>query len=433
NSAQAFLARSRAIYAAAEEHGLTPYRLYFNGTVADSGGGGQITLGGASPGASPFFVAQDLLPRLIRYVQGHPSLSYLFAHDFVGGSGQSVRTDERGDDAFRELRLALTLLGREAEPTPEVVWRSLAPFLTDAVGNSHRSELNIEKLWNPFLPGRGQLGLVEFRAFRMQHTPERAVALVCLLRAVAAMLMHRDPPCSLEPWGEALHDRFALPFCLEGDLFTVLQELATANLVLAKPIIDELCRDEFRDQAECVFHGVRLRLRRGLEFWPLLGDAGSQEGETSRLVDSSTQRLELTLVPEPGAEAAFAGWQVSVDGVVLPFQDTERDGCPAKVMGVRYRSFVPWQGLHPTLGARDGLRFFLHHAAIDEICELTWHEWRPAKGPYAGLPRDRAEARERRAERLVTRRLDAGELPAPRPAPDGSLTPWCLDLRWLGG
>lgn len=430
-SAESFLARSRGVYAAAEVHGLTPYRLYFNGTVADSGGGGQITLGGASPGTSPFFVEYALLPRLIRYVQGHPSLSYLFAHDFAGASGQSVRTDERGADAFRELRLAIRLLQHIETPTPEILWRSLAPFLTDPVGNSHRAELNIEKLWNPFLPGRGQLGLVEFRAFRMQHTPERGAALVCLLRAVAAMLMQRETACALRPWNAELHDRFALPLCLERDLLEVLGDLSEAGLGLSQPIIDVLLRDEFRDLAELSFHGVRLRLRRALEFWPLLGDAGSQEGETSRLVDSSTQRLELTLEPEPGTEALFDTWQASIEGVALPFQAAERDGRRVKVFGIRYRSFVPWQGLHPLLGARDSLRFYLHNPAVDEGCEVTWHEWRPASGPYPGLPQDQGEARARRAERLVHRAVACDALPPAVPAPDGSLTPWCLDLRWL--
>jgi uncharacterized protein (DUF2126 family) len=51
--AESFLWRSREIYAAAADQGLAPYRLYFNGAVADSGGGGQITLGGPSPQPVP--------------------------------------------------------------------------------------------------------------------------------------------------------------------------------------------------------------------------------------------------------------------------------------------------------------------------------------------------------------------------------------------
>jgi uncharacterized protein (DUF2126 family) len=72
---------------------------------------------------------------------------------------------------------------------------SLASFLCDAVGNSHRAEINIEKLWNPYLPGRGRLGLVEFRGLRMQHTPQRATAIACLLRAVIALLATRPTRC----------------------------------------------------------------------------------------------------------------------------------------------------------------------------------------------------------------------------------------------
>jgi uncharacterized protein (DUF2126 family) len=48
-----FLRRSSEIHAAAVAQGLAPYRLYFNGTVADSGGAGQITLGGPSPTGQP--------------------------------------------------------------------------------------------------------------------------------------------------------------------------------------------------------------------------------------------------------------------------------------------------------------------------------------------------------------------------------------------
>ncbi|MGA9991496.1 MAG: transglutaminase family protein, partial [Thiobacillaceae bacterium] len=75
--AESFLERSREIYAAAADQGLDAYRLYFNGAVADSGGGGQITLGGPSPEASPFLQEPLLLPRLVRFFNRHPALSYL--------------------------------------------------------------------------------------------------------------------------------------------------------------------------------------------------------------------------------------------------------------------------------------------------------------------------------------------------------------------
>lgn len=429
-SASNFLARSRAVYRSAAALELAPFRLYFNGAVADSGGGGQITLGGPSAGTSPFFRQHRLLPRLIRYFNRHPSLSFLFSHDSIGGSGQSVRPDERGNDAFRELGLALALLDRNESPTPEILWRSLAPFLTDPSGNSHRAELNIEKLWNPFLPGRGQLGLVEFRAFRMQHSPERVTALVCLLRAITAMLMETEFDAALTDWGPALHERYALPFYLELDLREVLSDLSASGFALPPPIPDFLLQDEFRNLAQLDLPGCSVRLRRGLEFWPLVGDTSSQEQGTSRLVDASTQRLELTLRPNPGRENHFSECRLWAEGVELPLRDEGDEHHPAKVFGLRYRSFVPWQGLHPTLPSSSPIHLLLQQSAADDLQELVWHEWRPVGGPYPGLPHDLGDARERRRERLTFRMLTGGRIPQQN-APPGSLTPWSLDLRWL--
>ena len=144
-NAEQFLWRSRRVYDSAATVGLTPYRLYFNGAVGDSGGGGHITLGGPSPLTSPFVQQPCLVLRLVRFFNHHPALSYLFAHDFVGSSGISVRPDERGTDAFDELVLELDLLENCPQLTPELVWQGLSPFLCDVAGNSHRAEINIEK------------------------------------------------------------------------------------------------------------------------------------------------------------------------------------------------------------------------------------------------------------------------------------------------
>jgi uncharacterized protein (DUF2126 family) len=255
-----FLWRSQQVYAAAVALKLSPYRLYFNGQVADSGGAGQITYGGPTPETSPFVKYRHLLPGLVRFLNRHPALSYLFAHDFVGGSGQSVRPDERGLDAFDDLVLALALIERQQEMVPELLWKSLASFLCDGVGNSHRAEINIEKLWNPYLPGRGRLGLVEFRSLRMQHTAQRATAIACLFRALMAMLAMRPYTLSLIDWGRDLHDRFALPFYLKTDLDSVLAELEEAGVGLRK----EICHSEHLNFGEASNSGrwlVMLRVR----------------------------------------------------------------------------------------------------------------------------------------------------------------------------
>jgi uncharacterized protein (DUF2126 family) len=343
-----FFWRSQQVYAAAASHGLSPYRLYFNGQVADSGGAGQITFGGPTPETSPFVTHLQLLPRLVRYFNRHPALSYLFAHDFVGGSGQSVRADERGTGAFDDLVLALALLERETVTEPELLWRSLASFLCDAVGNSHRAEINIEKLWNPHLAGRGRLGLVEFRGLRMQHTPQRATAIACLLRAVIALLATRAYALPLIDWGRELHDRFALPFYLQADLDTVLAELDAAGLGLEAPIQAVLRHDAFRFLGQVDLPFGTLELWRGLEFWPLVGDAASPEQSgSSRFVDASTTRIEIRWRPRPAGAVGtldagrWQDWAITVDGVTLPLRPERDSRGELKVFGVRYASFAP--------------------------------------------------------------------------------------------
>ena len=135
--------------------GLSPVRWRYNGRGSDSGGGGQLTLGGPAPEASPFFRHPALLPRLIRFLCNHPSLSYAFAGECVGSASQGPRPDEGVRERFEELQVAVDRLearGTHLGPQPSC-GRPLAPLLVDASGNSHRAELNVEKLWNPHLPG----------------------------------------------------------------------------------------------------------------------------------------------------------------------------------------------------------------------------------------------------------------------------------------
>lgn len=425
-----FLSRNREAYAAAGAVGLSPYRLRHNGVIADSGGAGQITFGGPSPLGSPFLRVPALLPRLLRYALRHPAISYLFAHDYVGPSGQSVRPDERSADALKELRLAFALLDAHPNVDPATLWLSLAPCLTDSVGNAHRAELNVEKMWNPAEPGRGQLGLVELRALRMQDTPERAAALAALVRAIIGMLMlsdyREDPP----EHGPLLHDRFALPFFLLADLEEILEDLARAGLGLGAPLEDELRRDGFRQLARVELAGVELSLRRGLEFWPLVGDATLQQG-TSRLVDASTARLELALRPlTPEGRERLAGFELRASDHELPLRaETDARG-PARVFGLRYRSFRPIQGLHPTLDDQCPLRLSLSHPELEGALELVLYDWKPDGGAYPDLPEDLAEAERRRRARCIARPIPRSTLGPARPVAARALTAHSLDLRY---
>ena len=423
-----FLKEQRAIYAAAERTGLSGYRLYYNGETTDSGGGGHLTFGGPTPDASPFFVSPHLLPRMIAYFVRHPSLSYLFASASVGSSSQSPRVDESAPELLDELSLALHTLTQRESSTPEVIWQTLAPLLADRFGNSHRAEINVEKLCNPYLEGRGNLGVVELRAFRMPRTPERATSVAVLLRSLLAWLGSAPTSVELKEWGSELHDRFALPFYLEQDFEDVLKDLAATTLSLREPIADALRSMAREDIAQVDLVGARVRIRHALEFWPLVGDVSAQEG-TSRLLDSSTGRIEVTLRADSAAMAeAFV---VSVDNARVPMRvETNQDGITL-VSGIRHRRFVPAPGLHPLLGARDPLRIRITHPEHPGV-EVAFHGWRPNGESYPGLPQDLAEAEARRTERVTTAPLPphtaSDELRDPPPA---ALTPYCLDTRYL--
>jgi uncharacterized protein (DUF2126 family) len=427
-SVTAFLERSRRLYATAAAEGLAPYRLQYNGEICDSGGGGQFTLGGPSPARSPFFVAPQLLACLVIYLNRHPALSYWFAPLYVGSFSQSPRPDENVLESFCELQVALQHLAATAAPEPEFIWRSLSPFLVDTSGNAHRSEVNIEKLWNPYLPARGCLGLVEFRAFRMAPDAQTAAAIAALLRALAAMLSRQEANQPLIEWGSRLHDRFALPFYLQRDLLAVFADLEAAGLGLAGPVTERLVANSWRQmgQAECA--GWRLDVVQAIEFWPLLGDAAAQEGG-SRLVDASTARLQITLRPSAAQAVDLVGWQLLAGRYRVPLR-RETDGSGTVfITGLRYRAFVPSTGLHPGIGAQVPIVLTLLPPDGEGALRITLHKWQPQGKPYDGLPESLEEAYRRIRERFVVERIAPEEAPAAVAPPAEALSEYCLDLR----
>jgi uncharacterized protein (DUF2126 family) len=425
----AFQAANRELFEVAGLQGLSPYRLQYNGTISDSGGGGQFTLGGPTALGSPFFEQPKLLPRLVRYFNQHPALSYWFATNYVGATSQSPRADENTLDSFHELSIALDQLNSSEDISPEFLHLSLAPFLADSSGNSHRSELNIEKLWNTWLPQRGCLGLLEFRGFRMSPTPERAVAIAILLRAICAMLANHDPVPDLHSWKEELHDRFALPYFLRRDLNVVLDDLERCGFGVADQLRAQLLGSPDRPAWTVDFAGCQLSIEPAVEFWPLVGDVASQERGGSRLVDSSTLRLQFCLRALADGDANLNDIELSVAGCSVPLREQRDDSGALRLIGLRYRDFVPWRGLHPLIKPTSPLILYLAHAKKPEALQLTLHNWRADGIPYDGLPGDIPDAVSRCMERLLVRSIDKDKLPATRPAPARALKEFLFDLR----
>ena len=393
-SALAFARQARAVWDAAKRAGLSPTRARFNGDVADSGGGGQISLGGPRPTASPFVRYPHVLPALIRYINNHPSLSYWFANECVGSASQGPRTDEGTRERWDELAVALAWTERLAdkgELAPEQLWSALGPLLVDASGNSHRAEINVEKLWNPHITAHGarhgRMGIVELRAVRMPERPSMLAAVAVLFRSIVARLVvshYREP---LVDWHDELHDRFALPAALVRDLRIVLGDLDEHGLGIPAELRREL--EAWRTPGiTCRLGDATLTVRPALEFWPLVGDVASQERAGARIVDASTARVELSLDGSGPDRIAVAGKWAHLHPI----------GDGIRGVGVRRRIYQPSPGLHPGLPTTDPL--VIEWAWGGRAQRIELYSWRPGGGAYDGLPTDDSDAFARRQERI---------------------------------
>lgn len=415
-----FAAHARDVWTAARAAGLSATRYRENGDVADSGGGGQITLGGATPDASPFVRYPHVLPALVRYLNNHPALSYWFASERVGSASQGPRPDEGVRERYEELELTLERLEQRADHhrvRPDALWAALAPLLVDASGNARRAELNVEKLWSPHLTPHGarhgKMGVVELRAIRMPEQPEMLAALAALLRGLVARLAIADYRAPLVDWHDELHDRYALPAALAHDLRRVLGDLDDHGFGLPLALRREL--EAWRPPGlACKLGDATLVVRPALEFWPLVGDVASQERAGARAVDASTQRYELSIAG-PGPD------RIVVAGRWVQLRDV---GEGVRALGVRRRVYEPQPGFHPGLPILDPLVIEWSHAGRVQTIEI--HAWRPGGGAYDGLPLTADEALLRRNERIriLTR---AGEAAAP--ATWSATSPFTLDLR----
>ena len=425
---RAFSHQVRRVWDAASTAGLAASRSRFNGDVADAGGGGQLSLGGARPEHSPFVRYPHVLPALIRYVNNHPSLSYWFANECVGSASQGPRPDEGARERWDELAVTLGWLEQLAdrgELPPEQLWLALGSLLVDSSGNAHRAELNVEKLWNPHIPAHGprhgRMGIVELRAIRMPERPAMLTALAVLLRSIVARLAVSDYREPLVDWHDELHDRFALPAALSRDLRLVLGDLDEHGLGIPAQLRPEL--EAWRPPGiTCRLGDALLTVRPALEFWPLVGDVASQERAGARIVDASTQRWEISIDgPGPDRVAVSAGGSAPRPP---RWAHLHALGDGVRAVGVRRRIYAPMVGFHPRLPATDPLVIEWAWAGRSQRIEL-W-AWKPDGGAYPGLPTDDAEAVARRQERIAVTTRD-GDITAAAHWPEHR--PFTIDLR----
>jgi uncharacterized protein (DUF2126 family) len=420
-------AQLEQVYAAAHAIGLTARKLQFTGREVGTGGGAHLVFGGRTGPTSPFFTFPALPPSLVRYWQRHPALSYAFAGGFLGPSSQAPRIDESTFEALYELEIACagaeTMGSSKDLPLFDLLFRDL---LMDRSGNTHRAEISVDKLWNPFAPN-GRLGLVELRAFETH--PSRAVQSVTALFVRAIIARLAAAPCR-EPfvrWGGELHDRFFLPAFIREDLRSICEDLASHGIAFDADWLT--AQWEFRfprlGALTVVDEGAgpfTIEVRQALEAWPLLGESPNA-GTVARTVDSSSDRIEARVQDA----RVLQGGLLLVNGLPCEFRPTSDGGAAC---GIRYRAFDLTPSLQPHVPVHAPLLIeWVDRAASVVVAAARWHAWNRGGVAYEAPPTDEVTAADRRAERWEPWSATVGQ---PRSVPRIELPPegrHTLDLR----
>lgn len=416
-----FLRFNSFLYQTAHESKLSTSRYFLDGRRVGTGGGNHIVLGAKRPSESPFLRKPHLLKSMLTFWQHHPSLSYLFASEFIGPTSQAPRIDEARHDSLYELEIAFSRVSEKEDLPFWEVDRLFRNLLIDSSGNTHRTEFCIDKLYSPDSE-TGRLGLLELRGFEMPPHPQMAAVQALLIRSAVSKFWKNPLDQNLIRWGTKLHDRFMLPYYLWADLLEVLEELKTKSVnfdpLWFKAFLDFRCPV----WGSTKIKGIDLEIRHALEPWHVMGEE-TYQGAVSRAVDSSVERIQIKV---NGFDERYS---VLCNNYLVPLEKGQKEG--EYLAGIRFKAWQPSSGLHPKIPVHSPLRIeIIRNSDSYSIGGCTYHVVHPGGQNYDKVPINENEAESRCRARFDITGHSSGKVKVKQRRLNREY-PCTLDLRYV--